>query len=170
LRGVNVGAHKRFKPAELTAQLADLAAINIGAAGTFSVPGKISGPALRRRILDLLPFKAEVMIVPAQEIVSLINSEPLKGERLDKSLRAFVTIMSVQPPSLPKLPLYAPDRNQWEVKVLRIQRQSALSLWRPGAGKILYPNEVIEKAFQVTSTTRSWSTMEKVGRLLNGSE
>jgi uncharacterized protein (DUF1697 family) len=75
--------------------------------------------------------------------------------------------MSAQPKRLPKLPLCAPDNDLWKVKVLRIQGPLALSLWRPGEGKLLYPNEVIEKAFQITSTTRSWATVEKVARLLD---
>ena len=166
LRGVNVGGHKRFQPAALAAELADLSAVNIGAAGTFVVRSKVSDKVLRDRILNLLPFKPEIMICPAAEIVALMSGDPFHGIPLDKSLRAVVTIMSAPAVRPPKLPLYAPDPGKWEVKVVLIEGRAALSLWRPGDGKILYPNEVIEKAFHVASTTRSWSTIEKVARLL----
>src|SRR5262249_42894809 len=37
MRGVNIGAHKRFQPAVLARDLAHLGAVNIGAAGTFLI-------------------------------------------------------------------------------------------------------------------------------------
>lgn len=37
LRGLNVGGHRRFRPASLAEELAHLDAVNIGAAGTFVI-------------------------------------------------------------------------------------------------------------------------------------
>jgi hypothetical protein len=38
-----------------------------------------------------------------------------------------------------------------------------LSLRRPGGKRPLYPNEVIEKVFKVSATTRNWATLQKIG-------
>ena len=42
LRGVNVGGHKRFRPAALAKELVHLDAVNIGAAGTFVIRRRVS--------------------------------------------------------------------------------------------------------------------------------
>jgi uncharacterized protein (DUF1697 family) len=75
--------------------------------------------------------------------------------------------MSEPPVSLPKLPIYAPNKGNWEVKIVRIKGMLVLSLWRRLKENPLYPNQVIEKKFGGTTTTRSWSTIEKVAKILN---
>jgi uncharacterized protein (DUF1697 family) len=109
-----------------------------------------------------------VMICPAKEIVDLARDNPLKNEPVDNDRRVFLTVMSKPPASLPKLPLYAPDSKNWEVKIVRVTGACALSLWRRLKENALYPNEVIEKRFGVATTTRSWNTIQKVCDILEG--
>lgn len=71
LRGANVGGHRKFQPSTLAKELADLGVVNVGAAGTFVVRGKIGPALLRNEILRRLPFKTELMICPAREIIDL---------------------------------------------------------------------------------------------------
>lgn len=166
LRGVNVGSNNRFQPSALAKQLASYEVINVGAAGTFVVKGEVSATRLRSEILRQLAFKPEVLICPADEIISLAKSEPFKHEKLSRETRAFLTVVARKANDPPKLPLYAPNKADWEVKVLRISGSAALSLWRPMGNRILYPNEVVEKALGAPSTTRSWNTIEKVLKIL----
>ena len=57
LRAANVGGRNVFKPAQLARDLAHLDVVNVGAAGTFVVRGKASAAAVRREILERLPFE-----------------------------------------------------------------------------------------------------------------
>jgi uncharacterized protein (DUF1697 family) len=143
-----------------------LEVVNIGAAGTFIVPVRIAPAKLRARIREALSFTPEIMIFPARAILELIESAPFNPHDLVDGARPCVTIMSSVPAGSPKLPLHAPSRADWEVKVQRVSGCAALSLWRPRGKHILYPNAVIEKAFGIQGTTRSWSTIEKIGRIL----
>ena len=166
LRAANVGTHNRFQPSVLTKQLARFGVVNVGAVGTFVVRENVTEKALRAAILRKLPFKCEIMICSAREIVDLVRENPLKNEPTDNDRRIFLTVMSEPPASLPKLPIYAPDLKNWEVKIVRITGVLALSLWRRLKQNALYPNQVIEKQFGVATTTRSWNTILKLAEIL----
>jgi hypothetical protein len=53
------------------------------------------------------------------------------------------------------------------VAVLAVVGPFALGTRRPMAETGVYPNEVVEKTFGVTATTRDWPTMEKIAALLH---
>jgi uncharacterized protein (DUF1697 family) len=166
LRAANVGKHNRFQPSILAKELAKFGVINVGAVGTFVVREEVGEATLRAAILRKLPFKCEVMICRAKEMVDLARTAPLTDEPLGNDLRAFVTVMAKRPVRLPKLPIYAPNTDQWEVKIVRITGMCALSLWRRLKENALYPNQIIEKEFGVATTTRSWNTILKVAKIL----
>ena len=166
LRAANVGTHNRFQPSVLTKQLARFGVVNVGAVGTLVVRDNVTDKALRAAILRKLPFKCEIMICSAREIVDLVRENPLKNEPTDNDRRIFLTVMSEPPEDLPTLPLHAPDLKNWEVKIVRITGVLALSLWRRLKQNALYPNQVIEKQFGVATTTRSWNTILKLAEIL----
>ena len=166
LRAANVGRHNRFQPSVLAKELAKFGVVNLGAVGTFVVRENVSKKALRAAIVRELPFKCEVMICRAKEIVDLVGENPFKSEPIGDGLGPFVTVMAKRPVRLPKLPLYAPTVDKWEVKIVRITGVLALSLWRRLKQNPLYPNQVIEKQFGVATTTRNWNTILKVAKLL----
>jgi uncharacterized protein (DUF1697 family) len=169
LRAANVGKHNRFQPSVLAKELAKFGVINIGAVGTFVVRENVTEKTLRVAILQKLPFKCDVMICSAKEIVDLARDNPLKNEATDHDRRVFLTVMSKPPASLPKLPIYAPDSKKWEVKIVRVTGVCVLSLWRRLKDNALYPNEVIERKFGVATTTRGWNTIQKVCEILKKS-
>jgi uncharacterized protein (DUF1697 family) len=166
LRGVNVGGHKAFQPSRLAKELAHLGAINVGAAGTFVIPGAIGQGALRAEILERLPFAAEVMICPAREVIELAGSEPFPKGRANEDLRRFVSVMGKRPGRLPELPIHQPPGDAWEVKVVGVSGRFALSLWRPTGRPFRDPNAIVEKRIGVSATTRNWNTIVKIGELL----
>jgi uncharacterized protein (DUF1697 family) len=92
LRAVNVGGTNRCQPAQIAKQLARFDIINIGAVGTFVVREDVSESALRAAIARKLPFKCEIMICPAKEIVDLAKEDPFGGERGD-DIDAHVSVM-----------------------------------------------------------------------------
>jgi uncharacterized protein (DUF1697 family) len=168
LRAANVGKHNRFQPAILAQELAKFGIINVGAVGTFVVRENVSQTTLRAALVRKLPFKCEVMICPAKEIADLAQDDPFAGER-DANIDAYVTMMAKAPASILKLPIYAPTKEKWEVKILRTVGTAVLSLRRRLKDGRLYPNQIIEKQFGVATTTRNWNTIEKVAKILQSS-
>lgn len=166
LRGVNVGGHKTFQPSALVKELSHLDAVNVGAAGTFVIRKSISQSALQSEFLKRLPFQPELMICRGREILDLTSADLFPNDRSYKMARRFVTIMANQFRNPPKLPFSQPDNNQWQVQVVAISGRFALSYWRRQGPRLIYPNEVVEKNFKVSATTRNWDTIEKIGEIL----
>jgi uncharacterized protein (DUF1697 family) len=165
LRAVNVGGANRCQPAVIARELAKFGVVNIGAVGTFVVCKDVSESALRAAIAKKLPFKCEIMICPAKEIVDLSKENPLKGET-GNDIDAHVTILARRPTKLPKLPIYAPSKDKWEIRISRVVQTAVFSLRRRVEGGRLYPNQIVEKLFGIRATTRTWNTIEKVVTIL----
>lgn len=166
MRGVNVGGHKTFRPATLAREMAALDVANVGAAGTFVVRKAIAAPALRAEVGRRVPFETELMICAGRDVLDLVRDEPFPRTPAGKDVRRFVTVMAKRPRPIPKLPLRKPDREDWQVQVVAVSGVFALSLWRRLGRSLVYPNEVVEKAFGVPATTRSWDTLQKIRALL----
>jgi len=166
LRAANVGKHNRFQPSLLTRDLARFGVINIGAVGTFVVPGKVAEKTLRAAFRRRLTIPCEVMICPADEIFEVARNKPGEGGRGTSDRRIFLTVMAEAPSHRPKLPIYAPARKDWEVNIVSVRGILVLSLWRPMRQNSLYPNQVVEKLFGVKTTTRTWNTIEKALKIL----
>jgi uncharacterized protein (DUF1697 family) len=158
LRGVNVGGARAFRPSALAREL-DL--VSIGAAGTF-VARRPAGAALRTEIARRLPFEAEVMVCPADEIAALVREPPFGRTPPTKDLKWFITILEKSPAVPVRLPLEQPAGADWQVRVVAVQDRYAFSLWRRQGARLIYPNEVIEKRFGVAATTRGWNTLTSI--------
>ena len=165
LRAINVGKANRCQPALMAKELAKFGFVNIGAVGTFVVRENVSESVLRAAIARQLPFKCETMICPARELLNLAKENPLAGDRND-DIDAHVSIMRERLAKIPKLPIYAPSKNKWEIKILDVVGTAVLSLRRRVKNGRLYPNAIVEKQFGVAATTRSWNTIEKVATIL----
>src|SRR6266404_6501870 len=119
LRAVNVGGANRCQPARIAKQLSKFGVVNIGAVGTFVVREDVSESALRAAIAKKLPFKCEIMICPARDIIKLASRDPFSHEppvRLGPSgpdITRFVSVLHKPPRPLPSLPLSLPSENDW---------------------------------------------------------
>src|SRR4029453_18003881 len=105
LRGVNVGKANRCQPAVIARQLSQFGIINVGAVGTFVVCKNVSESALRSAIAKKLPFKCEIMICPARDILKLASKDPFADQPSDPNLTRFVNVLAKRLPSPPPLPL-----------------------------------------------------------------
>jgi len=168
LRAANVGGKNVFRPAQLTAALAHLDVVNVGAAGTFLVRERASAASIRREILSRLKFELEIAIMPAAEILALARSDPFPGVAFSKDLRGWVAVLCRRPSARPALPLAVPTGNSWSVRFDRIEGSFALGLWQRRPSGFLFPNQVVEKALGVPATTRYWETIERLAKLIEG--
>jgi uncharacterized protein (DUF1697 family) len=165
LRGVNVGKGNRCQPASIAKQLSRFAVVNIGAVGTFVVRKDVSESALRAAIAKKLPFKCEMMICPARDIIKLASKDPFVRQPSHPDITRFVNVLAKRLPAPPALPLSLPSDDDWLLRVIAIQGRFVLGLYRRQMKAISYLGK-IEKLLGVPATTRNWNTIQKVAQTL----
>jgi uncharacterized protein (DUF1697 family) len=162
-RAVNVGGHQKFQPGKLAKDLAHFDVVNIGAAGTFVVREDVSETKLRDEILRRLPFKPELMICPARDVVALARGSWFADAPAGKDIGRFVSVLQKAPRTKATLPFEQPAGKNWEVRIVAITGRFVLSIRRLGQ---TYSNAVVEKQFGIPATTRNWNTIETICRIL----
>ena len=179
LRAVNVGRANRCQPALIAKQLSKFGVVNIGAVGTFVVRENVSESALRVAIANKLPFKCEIMICPARDIIKLASKDlfaqqpsgpnitQFAQEPSDENITRFVNVLTKPIRIPPALPLSLPSQNDWQLKIVAIQNRFVLGLYRRQMKAISYLGKV-EKLLGVPATTRNWNTVQKVAKILRG--
>src|SRR5438477_10400376 len=111
LRAVNVGGANRCQPALIAKQLAKFDIVNIGAVGTFVVGADISESTLRTTLARKLPFKCEIMICPARDIIKLVSKDPFSQQPSGPNITRFVSVLAIRLHALPPLPLSLPSHD-----------------------------------------------------------
>jgi uncharacterized protein (DUF1697 family) len=169
LRGINVGKANRCRPAAIAKQLSKFGIVNIGAVGTFIVRQDVSESTLRAAIAKKLPFKCEIMIVPAKAIVDLAAKDPFARQPSRPNITRFVMVLHKPLPQRVAVGLLqtsnASPARVWLVKIIAIQDRFVLGLYRRQMKTISYLGK-IEKLLGVPATTRNWNTIEKVAKIL----
>jgi len=165
LRAVNVGGTNRCQPALIAKELAKFGVVNIGAVGTFVVRENVSESALRAAIAKKLPFKCEIMICPARDVIKLTSKDPFSRQASGPDITRFVSVLAKPLRALPPLPLSLPLDNDWLLKVIAIESRFVLGFYRRQMKAISYLGR-IEKQLGVPVTTRNWNTIEKVAKIL----
>jgi uncharacterized protein (DUF1697 family) len=165
LRAVNVGGANRCQPALIAKQLSKFDVINIGAVGTFVVREDASESTLRAAIAKKLPFKCEIMICPAREVIKLASKDPFARQPAGPDITRFVNILAKRLPSPLPLPLSLPSDDDWVLRIIGIEDRFVLGLYRRQMKAISYLGK-IEKLLGVPATNRNWNTIEKVAKIL----
>ena len=167
LRAVNVGGANRCQPALIAKQLAKFGIVNIGAVGTFVVRKDVSESTLRAAIAKKLPFKSEIMICPARDILKLAaKKDPFARQPSGPDITRFVNVLARRLPAPPSLPLSLPSDDDWLLKIIAIENRFVLGVYRRQMKTISYLGK-IEKLLGVPATTRNWNTIKKVVKLLS---
>jgi uncharacterized protein (DUF1697 family) len=165
LRAVNVGRANRCQPAAIAKQLSKFGVVNVGAVGTFVVRENVSESTLRTAIAKKLPFKCEIMICPARDIIKLASKDPFVGQPSGPDITRFVNVLAKRLPSPPSLPLSLPSDNDWLLKVIAIEGRFVFGLYRRQMKAITYLGKM-EKLLGVLATNRNWNTIKKVAEIL----
>jgi len=166
LKGVNVGGYRTFRPSELAKQLKRYDVVNIGAAGTLVVRKRIARAKLRAELARRLPFEAEIMICSGDEILRLVASAPFEGIRADRNIIHFVSVLGKRAKSLASFPIDFPADGIWGLRVLGQQNQFVYGMYRREMKAIGYLGQ-LDKIFGAAATTRSWSTIVAIARVLH---
>jgi uncharacterized protein (DUF1697 family) len=167
LRAVNVGKTNRCQPAVIASQLSKFGVINIGAVGTFVVREDVTESSLCAAMAKQLPFKCEIMVRPAHEIIKLARKHPFSGQPSGEKITQFVSVLA-KPLPLPlplKIPYYLPSPDDWLLKIIAIENRFVLGIYRRQMKAIGYLSRM-EKLLGVPATTRFWNTIQKVVQVL----
>src|SRR6202051_463073 len=117
LRAVNVGGTNRCQPALIAKQVARFGVVNIGAVGTFVVRENVSESALRAAFARKLPFKCEIMICPARDIIKLVARDAFAEHPSGLDIPRFVSVLAKPLRPLPSLPLNLPSDDDWMLRI-----------------------------------------------------
>ena len=166
LRAVNVGTANRCQPAAIAKQLAKFGVVNIGAVGTFVVREDVNESTLRTAIARKLPFKCEIMICPARDIIKLASKDPFTRQPSGPNITRFVNVLHKPLRRPPPLPISLPSDDDWLLKVIAIQNRFVLGLYRREMKAITYLGK-IEKLLGVPATNRNWNTILKIAQILS---
>ena len=165
LRGVNVGGHRTFRPSLLARKLSHLDAVNVGAAGTFVIRRAASRAHVRAEFARRLPFAAEIMICRGAEVVRLMTCDFFTGHAARPDIVRFVSVLARLPRAAPSTPMNLPATGQWLVRVLARDRRFVVGVYRRQM-KAIGCLGTLDRVFGVAVTTRSWSTMATVAKVL----
>jgi uncharacterized protein (DUF1697 family) len=165
LRAVNVGKTNLCRPALVAKQLSRFGVINIGAVGTFVVRENVSESTLRNAITKQLPFKCEIMICPARDIIELVSPDRFAEHASEPDITRFVNVLAKRLARPPALPLCLPSENDWLLKIIAIQNRFVVGVYRRQMKATTYLGK-IEKLLGVPATNRNWNTIEKIVKIL----
>ena len=166
LRGVNVGGHRTFRPTRLAEQLKHLAAVSIGAAGTFVIRRPVARAQLRAELAGRLPFDAEIMICQGREIVRLLSQNHFADQPVRPDIVRFVSVLSKCPRSAPSTPMSFPPNGKWLLKIVARDNRFVFGVYRRHMKVISYLG-AFDRLLGVPVTTRNWNTITAIARVLD---
>ncbi|MEW6323125.1 MAG: DUF1697 domain-containing protein [Acidobacteriota bacterium] len=161
LRGLNVGGHRRVRPAELARELRHLDVTTIGATGAFIVRRPITPARLRAEVARRLPFGAVIVICRARDLARLVTHAAFRSQPVRHDLVRFVSVLEAPARRRPPVPLQLPARGRWLVKVLAREGRFVLGVYRREMRVIGHLGE-LDRVFGVPATTRSWRTLASI--------
>lgn len=168
LRGANLGK-RRFSPKALVESLADLDAVNIGAAGTFVIPKRVAESTLRARVQAELPWEdAEMVLLKEQEVRDAIAAGA--DLKIPAGARKFGIALAKQPTKKPTFPLEAHAKDgKWGMRYELLSGRVLVGVRRRFDETGPYSTKDIDAAVGFgprDGTMRDWPTWEKIGAAL----
>jgi uncharacterized protein (DUF1697 family) len=167
LRGVNVGGHRTFRPSILARQLSHHDVVNVGAAGTFVVRKPGSRAQFRAELLRKLPFDAEVVLCDGRDLIRLEMAKPFGTAPARPGIVRFVSILSKAGRVRGSIPITLPPRGEWFLRVVASKNRFVFGMYRRHMKTISYLGQ-IDKLFGAPATTRNWTTILAIVRILKG--
>ena len=139
--------------------------MNIGAAGTFVFRQPVTRAQLRAELASRLPFNTEIMICQGREIVRLLSHNHFADQPMRPGIVRFVSVLSQRPRSAPSMPMKFPATGTWLLKILARDNRFVFGVYRRHTKVISYLG-TFNRLFGVPVTTRNWSTITSIVRVL----
>jgi len=165
LRGINVGGHRTLRPSMLAKELDAYDVVNVGAAGTFVVRKPGAPTKFLAALHGNLPLEAVVAFCDSSDLIRLEMDNPFRTELARPDLVQFVSILSKAGRSQATLPLVIPQEGEWFVRIIGSRNRLLFGVYRRHMKTIGHLSR-IDELFGAPATTRSWSTILSVLRIL----
>jgi hypothetical protein len=136
--------------------------VNIGAAGTFVARHCGSRAEFRAALARALPFDALIVICDGAAVAKLASTPVTAGRAASTR---FVSVLPRAPRRKPKLPISIAADGAWLVRVLAVRGQFVLGVYRRNM-KTISALSKLDALFGTPLTTRSWSTIEAIARVV----
>jgi uncharacterized protein (DUF1697 family) len=165
IRGINVGGHRTFRPSVLAKELGAYDVVNVGAAGTFIVRKPGSRTKFLAELRRKLPFQAEVAFCCASDLFRLEIENPFGPDPPSQDVVRFVSVLSRASRRKLSLPIAIPQSGVPFVQIIGSRDRLLFGVYRRHMRTIAYLGQ-IDELFGASATTRSWSTILSVLRIL----
>lgn len=165
VRGGNVGGRRSFRPSSVARELHRYDVVNVGAAGTFVVRNPGSRAAFLRALRQKLPFAAQIAVCADRALVRLEENPPFDPAPSEPGVVRFVSILAGPARRRPSIPLSLPPGREWYVRVTATAERFVIGTYRRHMKTIGYLGQ-LDTLFGAPATTRSWSTIEAIARIL----
>jgi uncharacterized protein (DUF1697 family) len=116
---------------------------------------------LRRK----LPFEIEVAFCDASDLIRLETVNPFRAEPSNPNVVRFMSIVSKARRGEVSFPVALPEGEEWFVRIIGARNRLVFGEYRRHMKTIGYLGQ-LDELFGAPATTRSWSTMLSVLRIL----
>jgi uncharacterized protein (DUF1697 family) len=113
---------------------------------------------IQRELYELLGVDVEVFLRTMSEVEDIVQYNPFKRVKSHTN-KFLVTFLQDELSGKHRLPL---ESKNGDVKIISIRNREVFSLTFKKKGRFGYPNNFIEKKFNVHVTTRNWTTIKGI--------
>ena len=149
----------------LAAELDAYDVVNVGAAGTLVVRKPGSRAKFLAELRRKLPFEATVAVCEESDLIRLESKNPFAAEPSRPDVIQFVSVLSKDCRGDVSLPVTIPEGGEWFVRIMGRQDRLVFGVYRRHMKSIGYLGR-IDELFGAPATTRSWSTILSVLRIV----
>jgi uncharacterized protein (DUF1697 family) len=167
LRGINVGGYRTFRPSILAKELRQYDVVNVGAAGTLVVRKLGSRTKFRAELLGRLPFEAQVVLRDGRDLIRLEKENPFGAIPSRPDIVQFVSVLSKSGRCAASFPCSLPPSGEWFVRIMASKDGFVFGEYRRHMKTIGFLGQ-IDKLFGAPATTRNWTTIVAIVRILKG--
>jgi uncharacterized protein (DUF1697 family) len=168
-RGINVGGHRAFRPSVLAQELTLYDVVNVGAAGTLVVRKPGSRATFLAELRRRLPFDATIAFCDGSDLIALERDNPFGAEPPPADVVPFVSVLSGAGHREVSLPIALPEGGEWLVRIIGSKNRLVYGVYRRHMKTIGCLGQ-IDRLFGAQATTRSWSTILSVLRILKSDD
>ncbi len=165
VRGINVGGQRTFRPSVLAKDLGVFDAVNVGAAGTLVIRKPGSPARFLTELRWRLPFEATIALCEGSDLIRLEMENPFGADPPRADDVQFVSILAEDGRRSVSPPIDLPEGEDWLVRIIGSKGRLVYGVYRRQMKTIGYLGQ-IDLLFGAPATTRSWTTILSVLRIL----
>jgi uncharacterized protein (DUF1697 family) len=166
LRGINIGGHKKVPMKELKKALEQQSFLNVKTllnSGNVVFEGEKDAVLSIQGLLEkTFGFSIDTIVLPFEEVVKLVGSEPFKEVKVTPQIRMYVTFLPKKSESKLAIPYLSEDGSFRIIKLTDVAVFSVLDLDKSKSTDAM---KILEKEYGKHITSRNYNTVLKIATL-----